>query len=72
MGAENLDGRIKLLNDNLAFFKERLDTPLKNRGGFGLSRGFGEFLRALPQEDEWWADEIMKEVHSIETYFREM
>lgn len=25
----------------------------KKRGGFGLSRGFSEFLRALPKEPVW-------------------
>ena len=46
--------------------------PKEKRGGFGLARGFGEFLRALPKEDEYWANEIMDAVHAIENYYREM
>lgn len=45
---------------------------VKYRPGLGLSRGFGEFLRALPPEDKYWADEIMDAVHKIEDYFRNM
>ena len=46
--------------------------PKGSRPGFGLSRGFGEFLRALPKEDEYWASEIMDAVHAIEDYYRSM
>jgi hypothetical protein len=42
------------------------------RGGFGLSRGFGEFLYALPKDDEEWSDEVMDAVRKIERYYRSM
>jgi hypothetical protein len=42
------------------------------RPGFGLSRGFGEFLYALPKNDEEWSDEVMDAVRKIERYYRSM
>ena len=73
MGLRNLQGgydRTKKAGivDLLRYVK----IPKHKRGGLGLSRGFGEFLRALPKEDEHWASEIMDDVHKIENYYREM
>jgi hypothetical protein len=42
------------------------------RSGFGLWRGFGEFLNALPYSKEPWTDEIMDAVDKIESYFNAM
>jgi hypothetical protein len=49
-----------------------LKTPKEKRGGFGLSRGFEEFLLAMPKEDKYWVDEILDAVDAIEDYYREM
>lgn len=72
MGLRNLDGGINLLSTNQQWFLERLNRTKEKRGGFGLSRGFGEFLLALPKEDEYWADEILDAVYAIENYYQEM
>ncbi len=72
MGLSNLTGRIDLLSNTPEWIKLNLNRPKEKRGGFGLSRGFGEFLLALPKEDEYWADEILDAVYAIENYYREM
>ena len=72
MSLRNLNGGINLLSNNPKWFLERLNRTKEKRGGFGLSRGFGEFLLALPKEDEYWADEILDAVYAIEDYYREM
>ncbi len=72
IGLDNLTGRIKLLSDNIEWFKLVLSRQNHKRGGFGLSRGFGEFLLAMPKEDEYWVDEILDAVYAIEDYYRSM
>jgi len=72
MGLDNLNGRVELLSKTPEWIKLNLDRPKEKRGGFGLSRGFGEFLLALPKEDEYWADEILDVVYAIEDYYRKM
>ena len=71
-GHSNLVNRSKLFYENEELFLSILSEDNHKRGGFGLSRGFGEFLRALPKEDEYWASEIMDAVHAIEDYYRSM
>ncbi|MBA8667906.1 hypothetical protein H1Q59_08395 [Holosporaceae bacterium 'Namur'] len=69
IGIDNLKGRIDLINKG-EWFEKLFDKPpkAKGRGGFGLSRGFGEFL--------WqgfdWEQEIMTAVRSIERYYGSM
>jgi hypothetical protein len=72
MGLNNLYAGIKNFREDSEFFLKLLKRDKHKRGGFGLSRGFGEFLRALPKEDEYWASEIMDAVHAIEDYYRSM
>lgn len=69
LGLSNLTGRINLIIDNEQLFLERLTTPSEKRGGFGLSRGFGEFLCAIEED---WVDEILDAVYKIEEYYRKM
>lgn len=71
-GLDNLVGRIDSIYAIDGWIVKHLLRPKHKRGGFGLSRGFSEFLRALPKEDQYWADEIMDAVHIIEDYYREM
>lgn len=71
-GLNNLESGAKSIYKKDGWIVKHLMRPKNKRGGFGLSRGFSEFLRALPQEDQYWADEIMNAVHSIEDYYREM
>ncbi|CAL7962281.1 hypothetical protein GAMM_350020 [Gammaproteobacteria bacterium] len=42
------------------------------RPGFGLNRGFGDFLNAPPYSKEPWTGEIMDAVNKIEDYFNDM
>ena len=68
LGLSNLTGRVNLIIDNEQLLLERLSTPSIKRGGFGLSRGFGEFL----WQGADWQNEIMDAVHKIERYYRDM
>ena len=72
MGLKNLCSYREFFISNPDYLLKKMYLPTKKRPGLGFGRGFGEFLRALPKEDEWWADEIMDAVHAIEKYFRNM
>lgn len=71
-GLEVLKGGYKRVEgEGIKGLKEDLiKYPKGKRPGIGLSRGFGEFLYALPEEP--WIDEIMDAVKRIEEYWRNM
>jgi len=72
MGLSNIRGGVKLIREGDWLERVALKYPPGKRGGFGLSRGFGEFLYALPKEYESLVDEIMEAVRKIEHYFASM
>lgn len=72
VGYRNLMSRSRLFYKKEDLFIEILKEPKEKRGGFGLSRGFEEFLLAMPKEDKYWVDEILNAVDAVEDYYREM
>ena len=72
VGYRNLINRSKLFYEKEDLFIEILKEPKEKRGGFGLSRGFEEFLLALPKKEKYWVDDVLDSVDAIENYYREM
>jgi hypothetical protein len=69
MGIKNLNGRIKLIEDDVRFEKLMSEVVnMKYSSGFGLSKGFGEFL----WQGYDWQVEVMDAVNAIEDYWRKM
>jgi len=67
-GLDVLECGRKNKKDNFDWLSSVLKIPKEKRGGFGLSRGFGEFL----WKADAWQREIMNAIHKIEDYYRNM
>ena len=71
-GLDNLVGRIDSIYAIDGWIVRHLMRPKNKRGGFGLSRGFGEMMMSYYKEDGDWTDEIMDAVDAVEKYYREV